>query len=194
MHGYNKSPISKTFHNATAFQNRRRRDDKTGIAAISAAAAILIQARAIGGHGGQRLKLPVGHILDNRRILELTFIIAAAAGVVSSLESDDCGDGGVWAVDGALDHDGELRNLDGLVGEDLDLVMRLWIGGRLRVRVVVLVLRIVVVVFFGGGIGVFFVVVVFFVVMVLVLLLTLADLGFSLPLPPFGSVFCQKNK
>lgn len=188
MHGHNKNPISKTFHNATAFQNRRRRDDKTGIAAISAT-AILVQARAIGGHGGQRLKLPVGDILNNQRVLELTFVIAAAGGVVSSLESDDCGDGGVGAVDGALDHDGELRNLNCLVGEDLDLVVRLWIGGRLRGKVVVLVLRIVVVVFFGSGIGVFFVVVVVVFVMVVVLLLTLADLGFSLPLPPFGSIF-----
>ena len=109
------------------------------------------------------------------------------SGLKGTLQSNNCGDGGVREVHRALHHRWELRNLNAVVGEDLRLHVRL----RIRVVVVRLVLRIVVA--FGEvflRIGVFVVV----VVVLLVLLVAPADLRISLALPPSGSVLCQKQK
>lgn len=104
----------------------------------------------------------------------------AVSGLECTLQSNDCGDGGVRAVDGALYHRRELRNLDGVVGENLRLEVRL--GIRVVVR-----LFLGIVVAFGVvflGIGVFLVV----VVLLVVLVVAPADLGIALALAPFGSV------
>ena len=108
------------------------------------------------------------------------------SGLEGTLQSNNCGDGGVRAVHEALYHHRELRNPNVVVEEDLRLHVRL----RIRVVLVRLVLRIVVAfdeVFLR--IGVFVV-----VLLLLVLLVVSADLRISLALPPSGSVLCQKQK
>ena len=185
MHWHHKNPIPKSLKNTGAFQNWRRRNDTARIAPVS---AVLIQCGAIRGHTRQRLKLPVGHILQNRHILLLLQLTVPVAGLVGSLQRHNRGDRRVGAGHGALDRRRELRNLDAVAGNGLDLDR---ICRGLGVRAAGLVVGIVVAVE-----AVFLLVILFvFVVVAMVLVVALADLGLSLALPPpFGSVFLQKKE
>ena len=109
----------------------------------------------------------VRHILENRSNEGAWSLVLSE--LEGMLQSNNCGDGGVRVVHGALYHCWELRNLNAVVGEDFRLHVRL----RIRVVVVRLVLQIVVA--FGDVflcIGVFVVV----VLLLLVLLVASADL------------------
>ena len=174
MHWNYKSLSSIALNNVTTFQNWRGSDDKRGIT---------VESKAIGGNIRKCLKLVVRHVLENRSSESAWSIVLF--GLKGTLQSNNCGDGGVRVVHGALYHRRELQNLNVVVGEDLRLHVRL----RIRVVEVHLFLRIVVAfdeVFLCIG---FFVV----VVLLLVLLVAPADLRISLVLPPSGLVLCQKK-
>lgn len=123
MHWNNKNPISKALNNTTSFQNWRRSDNKRGAAA--AAVAVMIEGGAVSRDGGEGLELAVRDILEERNAAAVVELLVGlgVAGECGALESDDGGDGGVWAVNGALENSGEMRNLDGVIGEHLDLVV-----------------------------------------------------------------------
>ena len=177
MHWNHKNLSSKALNNATTFQYGRGSDDKRGIT---------VKSEIIRRHRRQRLKLAIRYVFENRRSESaLSLVVSRLKG---SLQSHDCGDGGVRTVHGALYHRRELRNEHAMVGEDLRLHM------RLRIRVVLVVVRL----FFGIvlafrmvvlRIGIFFV----FLLLLLVLGVAPSDLRISLALPPSGSVLCQKK-
>jgi len=178
MHWNYKNLSSKALNNATTFQYGRGSDDKRGIT---------VKSEVIRWHRRQRLKLAMRHVFENRRSESaLSLVVSRLKG---SLQSHDCGDGGVRAVHGALYHHRELRNGHAMVGENLRLHV------RLRIRVVLVVMRL-----FLGIVLAFRMVVlrigVFFVFLLLLLVLGLApgDLRISLPLPPSGSVLCENKK
>ena len=177
MHWNYKSLSSIALNNATTFQNGRGSDDKRGIT---------VESKAIGGNKRQCLKLAMRHILENRSSESAWSLVLS--GLEGTLQSNNCGDGGVREVHRALHHRRELKNLNAVVGEDLRLHVRL----RIRVVVVHLVFQIVVV--FGEvflRIGVFVVVV---VLLLLVLLVAPTDLRISLALPPSSSIIYQKKE
>ena len=93
MHWNYKSLSSIALNNATTFQNGRGSDDKRGIT---------VESKAIRGNRRQRLKLAVRHVFENRSSESAWSLILS--GLEGTLQSNNCGDGGVRAIHGALYH------------------------------------------------------------------------------------------
>jgi len=164
MHRNNKNPTPEPLNHAGAFRNWRWSNDEARAAA-----------EAIGGHRRQHLELAVRHILQNRNVVVMWFVVA-------DLQRCDCHDHRVGAGHLAPDRRREPRNLDPLGRHDLDIhAPRVRDLGARAAELVVGVIVVGLVVIVG--------------VVVVAVTLLVAFVGFSLPpLPPFCSVLCQKKK